>query len=263
MAGSPPEGRPAGRLRRGLPALGVFVLFLAGWEGIVRLLHIQFYLLPAPSEIVANLLGHASFLLGAAWYTAQEAFIGFALGCALGILVAVVSVRWRAVADTLLPYSIAANSIPIIAFAPLAIVWFGVEQGSKIAIVAMMAFFPTMVSTIRGLLSPDPASLELMRSYGATPRQIFLKLRAPAALPFVFTAFKVAASISMIGAVVGEFFGGVEHSLGVYIISQASLFHTREAWAAIILACAFGIAFYLVIVGVERLVMPWHVTLRR
>ena len=174
-----------------------------------------------------------------------------------------VSVRWRSVAEALLPYAIAANSVPIIAFAPLAIVWFGVEQGSKIAIVAMMTFFPTMVGTVRGLLSPDPDALDLMRSYGATERQVFVKLRAPSALPFVLTAFKVSASLSMIGAVVGEFFGGFARSLGVYIVSQTALFHTREAWAAVVVACAYGIGFYLVIAGIERLLIPWHVTLRR
>jgi NitT/TauT family transport system permease protein len=255
-------GIAAGRLRRALPPLGLFVLALAGWEAGVRSLGIQFYLLPAPSEIARTLASNAAFLLGAAWYTAQEAIAGFGIGCGLGILVALVSVRWRSVADALLPYSIAANSVPIIAFAPLAIVWFGVEQGSKIAIVAVMTFFPTMISTIRGLLSPDAASLELMRSYGATSRQIVVKLRLPAALPFVFTAFKVSASLSMIGAVVGEFFGGFARSLGVYIVSQTALFHTREAWAAIVIACAFGIVFYLVVIVVERLVMPWHVSLR-
>lgn len=250
-------------VRRALPPIGVFVLALVGWEATVRSLGIQFYLLPAPSEIARTLAANAALLFGAAWYTAQEALAGFGVGCGLGILVALVSVRWPSVADALLPYSIAANSVPIIAFAPLAIVWFGVEQGSKVAIVAMMTFFPTMISTIRGLRSPDPAALELMRSYGASHRQVFTKLRIPAALPFMFTALKVSASLSMIGAVVGEFFGGFARSLGVYIISQTALFHTREAWGAIVVACVFGIAFYLVIAGVERLVMPWHVALRR
>ena len=251
------------RVRRGLAPVGVAVLVLVGWEAAVRAFGIQFYLLPAPSEIARYLAANVGFLLGAAWYTAQEAAAGFVVGCGLGTLVAIVGVRWPALADALLPYSIAANSVPIIAFAPLAIVWFGVEQGSKVAIVAMMTFFPTMISTIRGLRSPDPAALELMRSYGATPGQGFLKLRLPAALPFIFTALKVSASLSMIGAVVGEFFGGFARSLGVYIISETALFHTREAWAAIIVACAFGLAFYLVIAGAERVAMPWHVSVRR
>jgi NitT/TauT family transport system permease protein len=251
------------RLGRVLAPAAVFVLGLAAWEAIVQLLGIQFYLLPAPSAIARTLEDNAAFLITAAWYTGQEALLGFGIGCGLGILVAAGSVRWRAVADALLPYSIAANSVPIIALAPLAIVWFGVEQGSKIAIVAMMTFFPALVGTIRGLRSPDPTAFDLMRSYGASERQVFLRLRLPAAMPFVFTALKVSASLSMIGAVVGEFFGGFARSLGVYIISQTALFHTREAWGAIVVACAFGIAAYLCIVGAERLLMPWHVALRR
>ena len=99
------------RVRRALPPAGVFVLVLLGWEAAVRLLGIQFYLLPAPSEIARNLISNAAFLLGAAWYTAEEALTGFAIGCGLGILVALVSVRWESVADALLPYSIAANSV--------------------------------------------------------------------------------------------------------------------------------------------------------
>ena len=260
-----PSARPGvpARLRRVAAPAIVFAAGLAGWEAVVRVAHIQFYLLPAPSEIARSLAENAAFLFGAAWYTAEEALAGFGIGCTLAIGVAVVSVRWRSVAEALLPYAIAANSVPIIAFAPLAIVWFGVEQGSKIAIVAMMTFFPTMVGTVRGLLSPDPDALDLMRSYGATERQVFVKLRAPSALPFVLTAFKVSASLSMIGAVVGEFFGGFARSLGVYIVSQTALFHTREAWGAVVVASAYGIGFYLVITGVERLLIPWHVTLRR
>jgi NitT/TauT family transport system permease protein len=265
MSRPPTSARPGTGARVGsvVAPAAVFVAGLVGWEAVVRVAHIQFYLLPAPSEIARSLVQNAAFLVGAAWYTAQEALAGFGLGCTLGIGVAVLSVRWRSVAEALLPYAIAANSVPIIAFAPLAIVWFGIEQGSKIAIVAMMTFFPTMVGTVRGLLSPDPESLDLMRSYGATERQVFVKLRVPSALPFVFTAFKVSASLSMIGAVVGEFFGGFARSLGVYIVSQTALFHTREAWGAIVVACAYGIGFYLVIAGIERLLIPWHVTQRR
>jgi NitT/TauT family transport system permease protein len=101
-----------------------------------------------------------------------------------------------------------------------------------------------------------------MRSYAATEAQVFVKLRLPASLPYMLNAFKVATTLSMIGAVVSEFFGGPATSLGVYIKSTAALFHTRQAWAAILVACALGLSFYLVVVLVERLVMPWHVSAR-
>ena len=251
------------RLREHLPALGVFVLGVAAWESAVYLFGIEFYLLPAPHVIATSLRQSYPVLLEASLYTFGEALAGYGLGCGLGLLAAMLSSRSPSFADLVLPYAIASASVPIVALAPLAIVWFGVGQGSKIAIVAMMTFFPALVGTIRGLCSPDPAAFDLMRSYGASERQVFLRLRLPAAMPFVFTALKVSASLSMIGAVVGEFFGGFARSLGVYIISQTALFHTREAWGAIVVACAFGIAAYLCIVGAERLLMPWHVALRR
>jgi NitT/TauT family transport system permease protein len=145
----------------------------------------------------------------------------------------------------------------------LAIVWFGIDEGSKIAIVAVMCFFPTLVSTVRGLNAADADAVALMRSYAATEGQVFRKLRLPTALPFLFNAFKICASLSMIGAIVAEFFGGAVKFLGVYIKTEANILHTAEAWAAILVACLLGIGFYLAVALVERLVMPWHLSHRK
>jgi NitT/TauT family transport system permease protein len=123
-----------------------------------------------------------------------------------------------------------------------------------------MTFFPTFISTLRGLLSVPAQSLELMHSYAAHEWQVFVKLRLPTSLPYMFNAFKVGTTLSMIGAVVSEFFGGPAKSLGVYIKSTAALFQTRQAWSAIFMACVLGLSFYLVVVLIERLVMPWHVS---
>lgn len=256
-------GRRRSTLREYLPAIAVFVLAIAAWEALVWGLRIQFYLLPAPHVILASFRENYAVLIEVGIYTFQEAVLGFVVGCGLGVLAATAASRWPSAHEVMLPYAVASNSVPIIALAPLAIVWFGVDQGSKIAIVAMMTFFPTFISTLRGLFSPQPAALELMRSYAAGEMQVFWKLRLPASLPFMFSAFKICTTLAMIGAVVSEFFGGPAKSLGVYIKSQASLFHTREAWSAIIIACGLGIAFYLVVTVVERLVMPWHISYRR
>jgi NitT/TauT family transport system permease protein len=175
------------------------------------------------------------------------------------MLAALAASRSPAFADTVLPCAAASASVPIIALAPLAIVWFGVEQGSKIAIVAVMTFFPTFISALRGLLAVPRASLELMRSCAATERQVFTKLRLPHSLPHVFTALRACTTLAMIGVVVSEFFGGPVTSLGVYIQSTASLFQTRQAWAAIAVTCALGLAFYLAVALAERLVAPWRV----
>jgi len=240
------------------PAAVVLVTGLLLWEAIVYLFSIEFYLLPAPHVIVQSLRETYPFLVEAGLYTFTEAVVGFALGCGGGILAAMAATTSPGFAALVLPYAVASASVPIIALAPLAIVWFGVEQGSKIAIVVLMTFFPTFVSTVRGLSSVTPQSLELMRSYAASERQVFLKIRLPHSLPMIFTALRACATLAMIGAVVSEFFGGPVKSLGVYIKSTAALFQTRQAWSAILVACALGLLFYFAVVLVERLAMPWH-----
>ena len=245
-------------LREYGPAALVLVAGLLAWEAVVYLFSIEFYLLPAPHVIVQSLRDTYPVLVEAGLYTFTEAVVGWALGCGGGILAAMAASRSPAFAGLVLPYAVASASVPIIALAPLAIVWFGVEQGSKIAIVVLMTFFPPFVSTVRGLLSVAPQSLELMESYAASEQQIFLKLRLPQSLPMMFTALRACATLAMIGAVVSEFFGGPVKSLGVYIKSTASLFQTRQAWSAILVACALGLLFYFAVALVERLVMPWH-----
>jgi len=240
------------------PAALVLVAGLGLWEAVVYLFSIQFYLLPAPHVIVQSLRETYPLLVEAGIYTFTEAIVGWALGCGGGILAAMAASASPGFASLVLPYAVASASVPIIALAPLAIVWFGVEQGSKIAIVVLMTFFPTFVSTLRGLTSVTPESLELMRSYAATERQTFLKIRLPYSLPMMFTALRACATLAMIGAVVSEFFGGPVKSLGVYIKSTASLFQTRQAWSAILVACALGLLFYFAVALAERLAMPWH-----
>jgi len=246
------------RVREYAPAALVLVAGVLAWEAVVYLFAIQFYLLPAPHVIVQSLRETYPLLVEAGVYTFTEAVVGWALGCGGGIFAAMAASRSPELARLVLPYAVASASVPIIALAPLAIVWFGVEQGSKIAIVVLMTFFPTFVSTLRGLLSVAPQSLELMESYAASDQQVFWKLRLPHSLPMVFTSLRACATLAMIGAVVSEFFGGPVKSLGVYIKSTASLFQTRQAWSAILVACALGLLFYFAVALVERWVMPWH-----
>jgi NitT/TauT family transport system permease protein len=202
-------------------------------------------------------------IIQASLFTLREALGGFAIGCTLGILVALATARWTATREALMPFAIAANSTPIIAFAPIMNNWFGLDNPfSKMAIVAIMVFFPMMINTVRGLISVDPRSLELMRSYAAGEFDVLFKLRIPNSLPYLFNGFKIAAALSMIGAVVGEYFGGPRIALGVFITQEAALFRFSSAWAAIIVACILGIALYLVILAAERLAMPWHVSFR-
>lgn len=162
-----------------------------------------------------------------------------------------------------MPFAIATNSIPIIALAPIANNMFPITSpASKITVVAIVVFFPIMINVARGLTEVDPAELELMRSYAAGPRETFARVRIPHALPYFFSALKVAATLSIIVALVAEYFGGPQDVLGQYIISKANLFVFPDAWAAIVVASLIGIALYGMILVLERLTMSWHVSLR-
>lgn len=220
--------------------------------------------IPLGSRTLSILRGpNLTPILAASWFTLKEALGGLALGAAAGIAVALATTRWTAAREALLPFAIAANSMPIIAFAPIMNNWFGIDNPfSKMAIVTIMIFFPVMINTVRGLISVDSRSLELMRSYAASESEILLKLRIPNALPSLFSGLKVAGALAMIGAIVGEYFGGPRIALGVFITQEAALFRFASAWAAILVACLLGIALYLVILLAERLAMPWHPTFR-
>jgi NitT/TauT family transport system permease protein len=251
------------QLQKNLPAILLFITAILLWEALVRLLEIQRFLLPAPSVVWAAFTANFERLVHIGWFTTKEALGGFVMGCTAGILVALATARWTLANETLLPFAIAANSVPIIAFAPILNNWFGVDNPfSKMMIVAVIVFFPMMINTVRGLTLVDPAALELMRSYAASEFEILRKVRLPNALPYMFNAFKVAATLSMIGAVVSEYFGGNRSALGVFITQEAAQFRFQNSWAAIIVACIVGITFYLVVVAVERLTIPWHSSVR-
>ena len=247
-----------------LPPVLTFLLGVALWEAVVRLFDVPLYLLPAPSGIVATFMAQPGYLVRIGLYTFGEALAGFVLGCTLGALLAAVCVRFRGLAEGLVPFSIASNAVPIVALSPLLGVWLGsTTAASKIGVVTIMTLFPTLVNVYRGLTSPGPDAFLLLRSYAARQRDIFLKLRLPASLPYLFNALKICSTLSMIGAVVAEFFGGTQNALGVYIKSQAGILRLREAWSGILMACLLGIGFYLLIVALERALMPWHVSFRR
>jgi NitT/TauT family transport system permease protein len=251
------------RIQKYVAPIIVLIVILVLWEGAVAVFQIERFLLPRPTAILANLRENFDPITQAALFTLREALGGFAIGCGLGILIALSTARWTATSEALMPFAIAANSTPIIAFAPIMNNWFGIENPfSRMAIVAIMVFFPMMINTVRGLTSVDPRSLELMRSYAASDFDILFKLRIPNSLPYLFNGFKIAASLSMIGAVVGEYFGGPRIALGVFITQEAALFRFASAWAAIIVACALGIALYVLIIIIERWAMPWHSSFR-
>jgi NitT/TauT family transport system permease protein len=246
------------RLTDWIPAVIVLVGTIAVWEGVIRLFDVQEFLLPKPSAIASTFWDTRSSLWAAGWFTFQEALGGFVLGSGFAILVALALARWRTLGTAFMPYAIAANAIPIIAFAPITNTWFSpLDKSSKISIVAVLCFFPVMVNTLRGLTSVNPRALELMESYAAGQFEIFRRVRIPTALPFIFTGLKVSTVLAMIGAVVGEYFGGALNALGVQILTKARVAQFQEAWAGILLACLLGIALYLAVSAIERLTLRW------
>jgi NitT/TauT family transport system permease protein len=241
-----------------LPAIVVFVGAIAIWDLAIRAFHIQQFLLPRPGAIVSTFWNERHTLWPAGWYTFKEALGGFFAGSLLGMATATLIGRFTLVGTALMPLAIAANAVPIIAFAPIFDVWFNpLSPHSKMAIAGVLCFLPVMVNTLRGLQSASPRQIELMRSYACSDLEIWRRVRVPAALPFVFTALKVASVLAMIGAIVGEYFGGSFNSLGVLINSDANIFNFERAWAGILVASLLGLALYGAVVATERVVVSW------
>lgn len=266
----PRPGRTArlrGTLRYYVPALVVLVVGLLLWEGLIRLLEVRAFILPAPSAIGAALVENWSGgrwpLLPAVTATLQEAIGGLIIGTTIGVIVGFGVARWGSVRDSILPVAVAANAIPIIAIAPIFNNWFGVlNPVSKMMIAALLVFFPVMINVTRGLSQVDPSALELMRSYAASEWAVLAKLRMPNALPYFLTALKVATTLSLIGAVVGEYFGGTTTVIGRVVVQSASGLRFDVTWAAILLVAIAGIGMYLVVLAIERVLIPWHPSLR-
>jgi NitT/TauT family transport system permease protein len=255
------------RLRYYGPAVIVFVGGIVLWELVVGALNLQKFILPKPTAIIAalneNLTSSRFNLLASAQATLIEALGGLAIGTVAGVAVAFATARWASARGLLLPVAIAANAVPIIAFAPIINNWFGLENPlAKMVMAAILVFFPVMANVTRGLVQVDPAALELMRASAASEWQVLRKVRIPNALPYFFTAMKLATTLSLIGAIVGEYFGGASLVLGRVIVQSSSSLRFDVTWAAILLAAATGIVFYLVIVAIERLVIPWHASMR-
>ncbi len=250
-------------IRSNITPLLIAIFAIFAWEQAIKIFEIEEFLLPKPSVIWETFKEEYPKMVAAGWFTFQNALLGFLVGCGLGIVTGIASARFNRFSKAILPLAIAANSIPIIAFAPIANFWFGVTSiNSKIAIVAVLCYFPAMISTVRGLTSVETIQLELMRSYAATELEIFRALRLPNALPFIFSALKLATTLSMIGAIVSEFFGGSLSGLGYRIREDAALFRFPESWSAILVASFFGIGFYILVSSVERAAMPWYRSFR-
>jgi NitT/TauT family transport system permease protein len=199
----------------------------------------------------------AQYLFGAALYTWREAAIGFALGAVLGLVLATAFVHSRLLERAFVPYVIASQTIPIIALAPLIAFTVGQNVLAVVIIATYLTFFPVTIAMIRGLRSVDPRAIEMMRSYAASPAQVYFKVRLPASLPYLFTALKISATASVVGAIIGEDAGSVAAGLGRVITTFNQYYATgpEKLWTAIIAAALVGIAFFLVVRVAELLVL--------
>jgi NitT/TauT family transport system permease protein len=212
-----------------------------------------------PSRVNGPLLIHV--LLKSALFTAREAAAGFALGAIVGFALAIVLAHSRLLQRGFLPYIVASQTVPILAIAPMVVVWLGsrnVPAWFSVAVIAAyLTFFPVTINALRGLQSADPRALELMRSYAASRWSILWRLRVPASLPYVFSALRVAATGSVVGAIVGELPSSIQDGLGGAILNFAQYYSFEPAnlWATNIIAALLGICFFLVVVAAERIVV--------
>jgi NitT/TauT family transport system permease protein len=287
MAAQPPVERRAAAARRAAAQAGMFVLVLATlwglWEGY-RWLWIQegwtwpFVVddttMPHLHDIFTALWGSASpggvgpklitVLVKGALFTAKEAAVGFAIGALGGFALGVLLAHFRLLQRGLLPWVVASQTVPILVVAPMVVVWANPklpdslkDWGAVALIAAYLTFFPVTVNTIRGLHSADRRALELMRSYAAGEWRILWKLRFPAALPYIFSALKVSATASVVGALIGELPSSIPNGLGAQIINFSQYYTTqpRGLWATNVIAAALGISFFLIVVVAEKLVV--------
>lgn len=251
------------RIKNLIPAGIAFVAVIVLWETATHVFNIESFILPAPSVIARRFLATWDVVWSVGWNTFIEAIGGLVGGTLLGVGAAFATVRWVPVREGLMPFAIAANAVPIIALAPISNAWFSITSPvSKMFVVGVVVFFPVMINTARGLMEVDPDELELMRSYAAKPREVMWRVRVPNALPYFFSAMKVASALAIIAAVVAEYFGGSQDVLGQYILTKASLFVYPDAWAGILVASFMGVALYGMVLVSERLFMPWHVSFR-
>lgn len=215
-----------------------------------------------PARINGPLL--IGVLLKAALFTAREAVAGFVLGATVGFVLGALLFQSKLMQRGFMPYIVASQTVPILAVAPMVVVWMQAGWQSVAVIAAYLTFFPVTINTLRGLQSADPQAIELMRSYAAGKWTVLWKVRVPAALPFLFAAFKISATACVVGAIIGELPSSIQDGLGGAILNYAQYYSIEPAdlWATNIIAALLGIAFFLVVVVVERLVVrraPEHV----
>jgi putative hydroxymethylpyrimidine transport system permease protein len=250
------------RARAILPPLAIIVGLLGAWELAARwdlladALDIEPFLIPAPSDVAEALWEDRALLADDAWVTLQEVLAGFALSVGLGAGFAVALHLSDALRRAFYPLLVASQTIPIIVVAPILVVWFGFGIGPKLAIIALICFFPITVNTLDGLRSVDPDAVKMMRTLDAGRGQLLRRLEAPSALPYFFSGAKIAVAVAVIGAVFGEWAGSSE-GLGHLMLNASAQLQTARLFAAVVILSAVAIALFGLLTLLERRVAWW------
>ena len=243
--------------RRRLLPLGAILLFLLLWWQAVEQFDIKPFIAPSPVAVAKVLVERFGMLMTNLAPTAIEAVLGFLLGNIAAISLATVFVYRKTAEEALFPIAVMVNTIPVVAKAPILVLLLGNGMEPKIAIAAIICFFPTLVNMTRGLRDVRPEQLELMRILSATPREVFFRIRVPNALPYLFSALKIAASTAVIGAIVGEWIGS-NIGIGALIIQATYNFDSPLLYATIVVGSTFSALFFGVISLLERTMLRWH-----
>jgi NitT/TauT family transport system permease protein len=244
---------PSRALQRGV--LGAVLLVLC-WEGVARGFHLPAYTLPAFSDILASVITHRQMLLDAAAFTIMEAVLGYIVGCLAGIGLAILITMLPLTRNVVLPAATAVNSVPVVAYSPLILLWFGIGVASKIFMVALAVSFTVFLSTLAGLDRVDQRTIDLMRSFGAGRFGILWRLRLPTALPLIAAGMRVSTVRSVIVAIVTEMLGAYG-GLGWLIYQAVLQIDFVQVWSAIFVASAASLAFFGLIGLAERKIIFW------
>jgi NitT/TauT family transport system permease protein len=242
--------RKAARLLLGLAATALI------WEGAVQLFGIRPAYLPRLSTILVSIAATPRAYLDGFLRTLAETLIGFVAGGAFGVVTGIAFFRMRALREMIFPIFVVSQTIPVIAFGALVVLWFGNTLLAKAVIAFYLTFFPVTVNTLLGLEAVDPQQVALMRSFGASNRQLLLRLQLPTALPQIFVALRLASSLSLVGAIVGEWFGDTT-GLGVLLLQAMFTENVVAIWAALLAAALLGTGFYAVVAAAERRLVFW------
>lgn len=243
--------------RRRLLPVAAFLTLLVLWELAVRIFDIKPFIAPAPSAIFAVLVNKFPMLMQNLMPTAIEAILGFAIGNMTAILIATAFAYKQSLEEAFFPIAVMINTIPVVAKAPILVLLLGNGMEPKIAIAALICFFPTLVNMTRGLRDVNPQQLELMHVLSASPREVFVKVRFKNAMPYLFSALKIAASTAVIGAIVGEWIGSTV-GIGALIIQATYNFDSPLLYATIVVGSVFSATFFGIISWLERYFLTWN-----